>query len=422
VEPFTALPDSPGTPAGYAIPPQPIANSDGGFDTVAPGTPGVYPGSIGALPTFGTSVQNLTITPFIIDAAQIPGEINFDGGAGLAPDGGAEDTCTTLIGPHGKGTTDSTPGLLTAGVQFWQLPDIASGTLKDNNTYLLALTGCLPGFNASATEIAAGLGADPVVDVNGANICGPGYDGGAPTLQITVNELDTTTAIPGGADGGVGMQFVNLSTAIDNNPFLYPVTGIGVLVHPPASEGVLPGIPGEAVIVGDGGTEEDGAAAPPTETIVPTFTPIAAAPQTAVPATGALPAAVTVPGLPILNSDGGAGPAAFGVLTAPGTAPDGGESLTYYPFQQTGPTTISPGDQFPIPLSDVFALSGWTHTTLSAVPYFVNGQSYVFIMMGSNDVGVPQLLNSAGATNDQYDGRGLHIVAFPTTFTPAPVP
>jgi hypothetical protein len=403
-------------------PPQPVPNSDGGFDTVPTGTPGVYPGTIAALPTFGTSVENLNITPFIIDASKVQGEINYDGGAGLSPDGGAEDTCTALIGGHGKGTGDTPAGTLTLGVDYWQLPNINAGTLKDTKTYILALTGCLPGFTPSATEVGAGLEANPAQTITAANICGSDFDGGSPSLQITVNELDTTTSIPAGADGGIGVQFANLSTAIDNNPFIYPVNGLGVFVHPAASDGVWPGIPTESVVLGDGGFEDDGAANPPTETIVPGFTPISAAPQTAVPATGALPAAVAVGGLPILNSDGGTGPAAFGVLTAPGSLGDGGESLYEYPFQQTGAETISPGDQFPIPLSDIFTLSGWTASTASAVPYFVNGQSYVFVLLGSNDVGVPQLVDQEGNTNTAYDGRGLHIVAFPTTFTPAQVP
>jgi hypothetical protein len=380
------------------------------------------------MPTFGTSVQALTVTPYIIDSSQITGEVNFDGGAGLAPDGGAEDTCTALIGGHGKGTGDTPAGLLTPGVQYWQLPDIASGSLQDTKTYILALTGCLPGFQLTATELTlAGAATEEghAVSPTPASVCGASFDGGSNNLAISVSQLDTTTVIGGGSDAGIGIQFANVSTALQGNPFLFPIESGGtlleVIVHPPASDGLLPGIPGESVIVTDGGELEDGAANPITN-IIPTFNPIAATPST-VATSGTLPAAVEVSGLPILNSDGGAGPVAFAAATLPGTD-DGGISPLPYPVYVVG-STPTLGDLFEIPFSDIFALSAWSASTpAGGTPaYFLPGQTYTFVVMGSNDVGIPQLVNPDGTPNTTtYDGRGLHIVAFPNTFTPSQAP
>ncbi len=98
-------------------------------------------------------------------ASSIAGDINLDGGAGIGPDGGAEEDCTYLVGSHGLGTAEtaagSHKGRLTAGTDFFQLPAVPAGTLNDFKTYLLTINGCLPGGEPSATAAAAGWTCGP---------------------------------------------------------------------------------------------------------------------------------------------------------------------------------------------------------------------------------------------------------------------
>jgi hypothetical protein len=376
VVPFSALPDGPGAPGGPAIPPSP-----NGGATAAAGTPGLYPGVIGALPNFGTSLANLELQMFLIDSTQIAGDINWDGGAGTAPDGGSEETCPTLIGSHGQGGSD-TPvvGRLTSGVDYWPLPAILAGTFLDGKTYLVSFTGCVGGYQVSTEAANAGI--------TGQTTCGQGYDGGGPTLGVVVNQLDTTTSA---SNATMGVQFVDDSTALQGNP--YPYSASPLLVHPPASDGVLPGFPG----AGD----------------VASFTPVST-PLLAPPAPGPLSAPVDVGG--VLLADGGLS-GRFGVLTVPGSEPDGGEVLAPYPASvQSG--GVVQGDLLALSLGDVFELSGWTVSTAAAPASFTYGQNFTFVLVGNNDFTVPQLAAPDGGINEAYDGRGLHIVAFPNTFTP----
>jgi hypothetical protein len=411
VTPQPAAPDTPGTPGGPSIPPDPLSTDGGG--QVAPGTPGIYPGTIGAYQNPGTSLQGLAITPYIINSGAVANDsAPADGGAGSnSVDGGKEEDCQHLIGSHGNGAGDPVPGRLTKGVDFWGLPQIPSGTFKDGHTYLLSITGCVAGFEPSATEQGLAAAATPAVAVSGANICGADYgDGGAPNLAISVNEMDITAPA---ADAGMGIQFSNESPAMVNNPFFYGLTNgstlVAVVVHPPAIGGLVPGIPGADV------TEEDaGPDAAPVTVVTPNFTPIAN------PAlVGTLTTTQDIPGLPFFLADGGAGPAYFGALTAPGSGDGGSEVLAQYPVYPTGVPTapVALGDQFALPLSAVFTLSGWSASTAAAPPYFANGQTYTFVFVGSNDVGIPQLVDSTGAPNPAYDGRGMHIVAFPNVYT-----
>jgi hypothetical protein len=386
VTPISALPDNPsGAPAVPAT---------SGFPAVAAGTPGIYPGTIGAFPTI-TDLQPITITPFAILASSIAGDINYDGGVGVGPDGGVEEDCVHLIGTHGLGTAEVAPakaGRLVLGMDFFPLASIPAGTLKDSQTYLLTINGCLPGGEVSAAAAAAGY------------TCGPGDAG--PTIGI--GQLDTTTAVP---DGGIGVQFMHRSVSMENTPIVCtgadPACPAGTVLHTPASAGVWPTLiqPGiVGTVPNDGGLDEAGN--PIDAGVSPVFGPLpapvgdAAAGPVKYDTQAITPMAI----LPLTETD----PATsfFGVVVAP---LDGGA-----PNYKQWP----PGDLFALPLSGIDQLSAWAVSTKASPTSFVAGQSYTFVLVG--DPAAAQLPNPDGGSgiNPAWDGRGMHIVAFPNNFTP----
>ena len=148
----TALPER--VIAVLPIPPLPdVASLGPGFPAIGPfpavatGTPGVFPGTIGALPTL-EDLAPFAVTPFVVLASSLLSETQDAG-----PDGGAEETCDTLIGLHGLGPIDvPSPGRLVPGVDFWQLATIPVGAFADGQSYLLSVTGCLPQTIAGGAE------------------------------------------------------------------------------------------------------------------------------------------------------------------------------------------------------------------------------------------------------------------------------
>lgn len=380
VTPISALPE---TPSG--APPYPATGS---FPAVTYGTPGIYPGTIGAFPTI-TDLQPITITPYAILASAIKDNINYDGGAGVnQADGGVEETCVQLIGTHGQGTTDNKPGRLTLNKEFFALSAIPAGTLRDNQTYLLTMNGCLPGGTAGSPTVPAQY------------TCGADYDGGV-NVSIGIAQLDTATTVP---DGGIGIQFAHRSTALENTTIA--VTGVGV-IHEPAAAGVWPTLIQPGVVgstPNDGGTDDAG-------------NPIDAGSS---PVYGPVPA---------LIGDAAAGPTKY--------SGNGLSATSVMPYHTTDPTTsaigvvLQPldggaanygqwpqGDLFALPLSAVDQLSSWAASTAKSPTGFVAGQSYVFVLVG--DPAAQQLPNPDGGSgiNPQWDGRGMHFVAFPNVFTP----
>jgi hypothetical protein len=367
-----ALPDGPGAAPAYP--------TTGPYPGVAAGTPGVYPGTIGAFPSLGLSLENLQVTPYAVLASSIANDVNLDGGAGInASDGGAEEDCVHLIGTHGLGTTDpGTPGRLTLNQDFFALPTIPASTLKDTQTFLLTINGCLPGGTA-------GYEAGVPENVT----CGPAYDGGN-TASIGIIQLDTTT-VP---DGGIGVQFAHRSTAVENTPVEVAVGDTAVLLHTAASDGVWPAF---FQVIPDAGDDGAAGVVPTTLTTSPVLysdTGLTATQTVSVNLT----AATTAFGVFVQPLDGGAPNA----LAWPGTVGAGG---------------AVPGDVIALPLSDIQLLSSWSSTTADggAPATFTNGTSWVFIFEG--DPAAQQLVTPAGAQNPSYDGRGVHIVAFPNTFT-----
>jgi hypothetical protein len=404
VAPIAAIPDNPADVPPWTPPPAYGPAYDGGVGAVAPGTPGLYPGTIAAVPDI-TTLANLNITPFVIDANLIADQTSVKG-----PDGGKEATCDILIGKHGLGTGDTPPGILSTS-QFIQLPTVPANTLLDGTTWLLSATGCLPGFQPSASAQALGITA--------ADTCGAGYDGGS-NVALGLAKLDTTTQV----DGGWGIQFAQRSTAIQGTPFPLVEDNSVIIEHAPASDGLLPGVVVTQTTTLDAGADDagdGGDASVPTTTTTQSFVPIATTPVAESPT--ALTPVATVTANPATS--------AFGFLTAPGSLDGGAFAPTAYPYSSQGETVVL-GDTFAIPLTSIEALSSWTASTEQPTPAtFVAGQTYTLITVGNNDLTVPQLLTAAGTSNlggdagacgsaGCYDGRGLHIVAFPNSFTAIP--
>jgi hypothetical protein len=158
-------------------------------DMPTPGLPfpGLFPGTGGPL-VAPADISPLTLTLYAVNALKVAKD-TADGG----PDGGAEITCDQLVpvGDAGGGN------YLTPNVDFWQLGTIKGGTVADNNSYVVAITGCIPG---EATDAGVGL------------TCGSGYSPTAGNLALTFFTLDSTTAIDAGS---MGAQFANASTPWD---------------------------------------------------------------------------------------------------------------------------------------------------------------------------------------------------------------
>jgi hypothetical protein len=298
------------------------------------------------------------------------------------------------------------------GKDFFPLPTIASGTLKDAHTYLLSVNGCVPG------------GAYDPAAQNAGVTCGPGDAG----PWIGIDPMDTTTAVP---DGGIGFQFLNRSSALQFTPICVdgtvdPVTGIcssgsigvpnGGYAETPVTNGLNPDIVTLAF--------ED---AGPDAAATPVVTPLPLSPAAPVLyANSITPVTVAT----ITPSNLMTSPTTFfGIIT---TTHDGGApnivdpTSGYAGFSNLNEWPIS--DTIPVPASAVLASSGWTASTgTSSSPdgQFHNGASYTLVWMGDptwNGNNTAGTILSDGGLNPAYDGRGLHLVAFPNVFTPIPAP
>jgi hypothetical protein len=390
---ISALPDTypSGVPYGFY---GQYGEGAGPYPSVEAGTPGIYPGTIGAFPALGLSYQNLTITLFAVLSSSIANDINTDSGAGVnAADGGVEEDCVHLIGTHGLGPNEtasgSVKGRLVPGRDFWPLPPIASGTLRDNHTYLLALNGCLPGGAYDPTAQAAGY------------TCG-GPDAGP---WMTIDPLDTTTTVPAGA---IGVQFAHRASAVEETPVICPASVCGTieLLHAPAGAGVSPVLIAALSAPDDGGEDaapdagleggsEGGADASPGDWA------LSAAPIL----NGAVVTPLSIAPVQL------AAPLAFGVFVQP---TDGGT-----PNAAPWPGAPgSPGDLFAMPLGAISSLSAWSATTVASPGVFQTGAAYTFVLVG--DPSAAQLPDDGGL--GAYDGRGVHFLAFPNRFLPRGAP
>jgi len=364
VLPIPPLPDTPSS--APAVPPI------GAFPSVPQGTRGIAPGTIRALPGL-SPFGSVSVTPFLVLASSLGGGGSADGGDGGdsgegEPDGGGpEPTCDALLGEHGVGTIDvPDAGLLRAGVDFWELATVSPGTFSGGATYLLSVTGCLPGSIPTGANGPGTDGGDAAVD--GAGACGAGYDGGSSV------ELGIARLAPLPVDGGLGVQFAHRSSAI------------GVKVTPC----FLRATPGDA------GVSETLLAPVLDQDAQPIdFSSLLLAPPA--------PAAVLVDP---------AGPGvSFGVVLegADGAAP----RLSPYPQ----------GDVVALPLAAIATLSDWGASIANEPAVFTVGRSYTFVLLGDPAQESPFRAGVDGAAplpDPLYDGRGLHLVAFPNTFAPRP--
>ncbi len=215
--------------------------------------------------------------------------------------------------------------------------------------------------------------------------------------------MDTTTTVDA---GNIGIQFANRAVAVQGTPLCLlsdPSTQacVGGYGESPATNGVTPGfiIPTEE----DGGPEA-GEIPGPTEFV-------SAAGSLTAPTTyngQGLSAITALPINPAVAS-------LFGIVTA--RADGGAPTITAPPYSAATEYPVS--NTIPIPISSIEEASGWPSTTSgssSDAGVFVTGQTYTFIFMG--DPAAPQATLSDGGLNPAYDGRGLHIVAFPNVFKP----
>jgi hypothetical protein len=165
--------------------------------------------------------------------------------------------------------------------------------------------------------------------------------------------------------------------------------------------------------------------APDSGATTPTWIPLGAAP---VPySASALTAATSVPIDPaaLATATTGSFPI-FGVLTLPGGG-DGGapNPIQYpggnYPLGPDGGLVFVQGDLLGLPTSAVQSLSRWDLSTAdgSTPPSFTGGLTYSFALLGdpqAQPLAVPNPDGGSPIRNPNYDGRGLHFVAFPNKF------
>ena len=93
-----------------------------------------------------------------------------------------------------------------------------------------------------------------------------------------------------------------------------------------------------------------------------------------------------------------------------------------WPGQPAPPNGTGPGDVIAVSLATIQYASQWSASVASTPggANFAYGQTYTFILEG--DPLAQQGLLSDGGLNPAYDGRGIHIVAFPNNFSPAQLP
>jgi hypothetical protein len=439
----TALPER--VIAMLSMPPVPDTTSAspafpsiGTYPAVPSGTPGLFPGAVAALPLASDFSQS-SVRPFVVLASSLTSE-TADGG----PDGGTEDTCEVLLGRHGLGPIDvPTPGRLTPGVDFWQLPTFSAGAFASGGTYLLSITGCLRGGDGVAVGSPADGGdggdagdagdagnheggdgdgdladapdddsdtaqdasadatlpgstdAGAITDAGGSpedaaappssSACGAGYDGGV-NVTMGIASLDTRSL---GDAGTLGVQFAHRAGALE-----LPELPGDASVHAPATNGVSPAFfhvvaassgvvyAPKLFVLDDGGAFEE------------MFSASGIEPSRAFAAD--------------VNLDDPS--LAFGVVVAPidASAP----RYTAYPA----------GDVIALPLPSIASLSSLSAPPDASPGGFVAGDSYTFLLVGDPAEPPAFLANLDGGilpvANRAYDGRGLHLVAFPNVFSP----
>jgi hypothetical protein len=397
----------PGADGGVSVP---SLGLDPFPDTVlSPAFPiaGLFPGFGGSvtdspqLKKMNLDLSTLSIALFAIDATKIASD-TADGG----PDGGAELPCEKVIGSDPLASS----GMLKIGKDYWYVGSIPKGTLTKGTTWLGAVTGCPPGE-----------------DPTNALLCPQPYDMTAGNLTLKAWQLDNTTPV---ADGGLGAQFANTSSAWDavrvENSGAATAAGFWSVVAitkdggtPEAGEAGAEAGPSEAGPAeagpSDGGSSETG---------TPEAGGTDASPEGAAPEAGPMPTTqlvlvpitasgdfgtlspmklVTVP-LPPYGSSAGFFAAMVGA--------DGG--TIYAPPGCTPGTSCYAPVLDPLPAIDQLTYGGGAPATGT----FVAGKGYVFILVGSptafpylNPLDGGESTQDAGVFNSKFE----HFLAFPTS-------
>ena len=309
--------------------------------------PGLYVGTGGALPDL-TDLETKAITGFVIPLpqAKIAGDVKSNA---------AEHNCGDIIGATGGG------GIL-APTEFLKIPTIPAGTFVKGNTYLLALTGCLPGDTS-------GLG-------DGKAKCGPNYATATGNLGIRIIKLDKTVA----DSAKLGVQVIHLAQPVDgflplgNGGFFDQgvKTTIG-LTRDDLDGGNPPNAP-IAVGINYGYGLDGGTATPQTYANADYAHAIAYA---------VIKGYHTVPA----NADAGTDASTVALTAANPGFPFGAlQKLTYGGFD--GGIGVGP----------------------AGLPIYTSGGNYTLIFLGDPTA---QQLVVDGGLNPAYDGHGVHMMMFP---------
>ena len=158
--------------------------------------PGVFVGTGGPVQSTGLDLSKVAVVPYIMSALSLSSR-----GFVKRTDGKPDTSCADIFDP--SKLDGGAP--LVLGRDYWKMPAINPGTLLDEKSYILVLTGC-SGNAGRTTQTSARCGTGYTVDGDGVNSNG--------NLTITVHEVDRGLVV---AADKLGVQFVHASPAGDVN-------------------------------------------------------------------------------------------------------------------------------------------------------------------------------------------------------------
>jgi hypothetical protein len=156
---------------------------------------GLPPGAGGSLPSTGTDLSNVTMTPVLFKVSALVREKTAQ-----RPAPKPEFSCPELLNPAIPDA--ATAGSFVKDVDYFVLPNIAPGTFAYKSSVLVVAAGCPAGVAGSA--LPAELG-------GAATNCGSDYDPTKSNLRAITMQLDNTPA----AAGKIKAQFLHASAAAD---------------------------------------------------------------------------------------------------------------------------------------------------------------------------------------------------------------
>lgn len=159
------------------------------------GVPGIPIGAGGAFPSTGVPLATIELTPYLVSAQALVTR-------GVVGDNGPFN-CTQLLGAKGDGAGAEQfagkGGPLQLNKDYWKLATIPKGTLKNDGTFLLLITGC-------AADSAGGV-----------NNCGSDFTGpAAHNFKVSIFELDRTAP----ASDEIGTHIIHGSTSTGALPVI----------------------------------------------------------------------------------------------------------------------------------------------------------------------------------------------------------